>query len=182
MTLRQKFKSEYNTWCEMRSRCNNLKNARYKDYGGRGITVCKRWNNFKTFLLDMGPRLSFKHSIDRMNNDWNYLPMNCRWATHSEQMLNRRPFSEQAKRKMGNNKKGKSLSDEHKQKLSEAHKGIIFSGEHRRNLSEAGRGRPCSEETRRRISKANRGYTHSEEAKRKISEAVKRRYAKIASE
>lgn len=81
---------EYNTWLCMRSRCMIKTNKHYKNYGGRGIIVCKRWNNFKNFLNDMGRRPSEKHSIDRENNDGNYCPSNCRWATNLQQSLNKR--------------------------------------------------------------------------------------------
>jgi hypothetical protein len=74
----------------MKNRCFNVNNHTYHLYGGRGITVCQRWaDSFPAFLADMGPRPTKDHSIDRINNDGNYEPSNCRWATHSEQMKNR---------------------------------------------------------------------------------------------
>lgn len=82
---------EYHTWQDMKHRCYNRKNKRYKDYGGRGITVCARWlNSFENFFKDMGPRPSSKYSIDRKNNDGNYEPGNCRWATDKQQHNNTR--------------------------------------------------------------------------------------------
>ena len=83
----------YGAWAGMFSRCENTNDPNYRNYGRRGIKVCRRWYEFKDFLKDMGPRPSLKHSIDRSNNDGNYEPKNCRWATRSEQMPNRRKFS-----------------------------------------------------------------------------------------
>lgn len=88
--LRLRFHVEYNTWCAMHTRCRNSKHPSWGNYGGRGIAVCRRWTAFEAFLGDMGPRPSDKYSIDRINNDGNYEPGNCRWATRSEQQRNKR--------------------------------------------------------------------------------------------
>jgi hypothetical protein len=81
---------EYQTWCGMKARCQP-EYIKYKDYGGRGISVCARWeDSFENFLADMGPRPSGKYSIDRINNDGNYEPGNCRWATDAQQRANKR--------------------------------------------------------------------------------------------
>jgi len=74
----------------MIDRCYNPNATSHSHYGGRGITVCQRWReSFQAFLNDMGARPSSGHSIDRINNDGNYEPNNCRWATHTEQQRNK---------------------------------------------------------------------------------------------
>jgi hypothetical protein len=84
---------EYNAWVKMWQRCTNSRNKKYKHYGARGITVCKRWVRYENFLADMGERPSVKHSLGRRNNAGNYTPTNCRWETSKEQNLNRRQFA-----------------------------------------------------------------------------------------
>lgn len=80
---------EYISWNLMRDRCNNPNNKKYNHYGGRGISVCERWNDFNLFLQDMGKRPTLRHSLDRYPNpNGNYEPNNCRWATQREQMNN----------------------------------------------------------------------------------------------
>lgn len=72
----------------MRNRCRNPKYPMYHRYGGRGIVVCERWNDFANFFADMGPRPSPSHTLERINNDGNYEPGNVRWATTAEQNRN----------------------------------------------------------------------------------------------
>jgi len=81
---------EFTIWVNMINRCNNPKDKRYGDYGGRGIKVCERWGDFGTFLKDMGSRPSPLHHIDRCDNDAGYSPENCRWVTRERSARNKR--------------------------------------------------------------------------------------------
>lgn len=74
----------------MKSRCLNKNNERYADYGGRGITICKRWLKYSNFLEDMGPKQNKDLSLERLNNNKGYNKSNCKWATRKEQCNNRR--------------------------------------------------------------------------------------------
>lgn len=83
--------SEYNIWRKVMARCLNPNNDNYHHYGGRGITVCDRWlESFESFLQDMGPRPSHKHSIERVDVNGNYEPSNCIWADSKTQGRNKR--------------------------------------------------------------------------------------------
>lgn len=81
---------EYIIWKTMRQRCNNPNSSSYSDYGARGIKICERWNDFVLFLEDMGKRPNSLHSIERVNNNGNYEPSNCVWATQLAQANNKR--------------------------------------------------------------------------------------------
>lgn len=89
--------SEYAIWKGIIQRCTNPSTKAYPNYGGRGITICDRWlygeanlSAFECFLSDIGRRPSEKHSVDRINNDGNYDPGNCRWASRKSQARNQR--------------------------------------------------------------------------------------------
>lgn len=88
--------AEYQSWSAMKARCTNSNDPAYPRYGGRGISVCDRWQKFENFLADMGPRpggnaipWSERTTLDRIDNDGNYEPGNCRWADWATQRTNK---------------------------------------------------------------------------------------------
>jgi hypothetical protein len=81
---------EYRIWQNMRQRCRNPKNTGFRNYGGRGIEVCERWDSFESFLTDMGVRPSPRHQLDRIDNDGNYTPSNCQWTIKEQNMRHTR--------------------------------------------------------------------------------------------
>lgn len=89
-----KMSPTYHSWASMKDRCQNPNSNRYEYYGARGIKVCDRWQDFSNFLEDMGERPPGK-TLDRVDNNGNYEPGNCRWATQKEQIQNRRDRKDQ---------------------------------------------------------------------------------------
>ena len=85
----RRYSPEYASWCAMLRRCTNPTATDYSRYGGRGITVCERWLRFETFFADMGPRAAGR-TLERIDNEKGYEPLNCRWATTTEQNRNKR--------------------------------------------------------------------------------------------
>jgi len=90
-SIRGQVTPEYLTWCEIIKRTENPSCLGFKNYGGRGISMCQEWReSFETFLNDMGKKPTPLHSIERINNESNYSPLNCKWASRKEQNRNKR--------------------------------------------------------------------------------------------
>ena len=83
------FTPEYRSWRKMKERCNNKNHKYYKNYGGRGISVCKEWNDFMAFYKDMGDKPFPNADIDRIDNNGDYEPSNCRWVSRAENCHNK---------------------------------------------------------------------------------------------
>lgn len=109
-------------WGSMIDRCQNSNNQVYRHYGGRGISVCRRWQVFENFVEDMGYPPFAKAELDRIDNDGDYCPENVRWATRSQQMSNKRPMSEEARARISLAMKGKPKSLEHRLAMSQGQK------------------------------------------------------------
>lgn len=97
----------YKLWQSMKDRCDNPNNKQYKDYGERGITLCKEWYSYTQFYLDMGERPEGL-TLERIDNSLGYCPPNCKWATRSEQSLNQRTRRDGSSGRRGVSKDGNS--------------------------------------------------------------------------
>lgn len=124
---RGRLTAEYRTWSNMIDRCERHGNRQFADYGGRGVTVCARWReSFAAFLADMGRKPSPDHSIDRVNNDGNYEPGNCRWATRMEQRANSRVRTCSACGAAGHNRRSCSRAGDGAEELATTEPGVIW--------------------------------------------------------
>lgn len=90
ITHKMSYSKVYRTWVAMLSRCRNPNDNNYIHYGGRGITVCEKWNKFENFFSDMGDLPFYEAQLDRINNESGYSPENCRWVTASQNCRNKR--------------------------------------------------------------------------------------------
>lgn len=137
--LKFDFESEYVAWQHMKQRCYNSSDPKYKDYGARGIKVCQRWlNSFGNFLLDMGYKSSIELTLERKDNNGNYEPDNCEWATRAKQSHNTRQIKLTQDdvdliHTLWNSGEYKQIELAHKFKINKSHISNIIRGKNWKN-------------------------------------------------
>jgi hypothetical protein len=109
----------------MIQRCTNPKHPSYTNYGGRGIKICKEWFAFKNFLSDMGERPNTSLTLERINNDGDYEPSNCKWATRTEQLRNKR-FPKHGYRSFAGKKHSKKSREAISNTVKELYKDPVY--------------------------------------------------------